>query len=155
MTEGVKGRIVKTIRPTHRPRLLVGANSEVPARAVSSPIPAPPPAIVMPPDIVGQLDPRLANKPLGLTNEDVHVLRGRANDHAKNDQTHATNGDIAAAEQIRQSAHEGACSCECQQVTENHPDPSINTTELAVNGWWNTTEEVYWDLRCGPQECQS
>lgn len=55
MTDGVKGKIVKTIKPTHRPRLLVGANSEVPARAVSSPMPAPPPAIVMPPVMGGQL----------------------------------------------------------------------------------------------------
>ena len=51
-TEGQKGTMVKMRTATYLPRLRVGASSEVTARAVSSLIPAPAPAMDMP--AVGQ-----------------------------------------------------------------------------------------------------
>src|SRR5436190_13065375 len=47
-TDGQKGMMVKTSTATYLPRLRVGASSEVTARDVSSPIPAPAPEIAMP-----------------------------------------------------------------------------------------------------------
>ena len=47
-TEGQKGMMVKTRMATYLPRLRVGASSDVTARAVSSLIPAPAPAMDMP-----------------------------------------------------------------------------------------------------------
>ena len=54
-TEGQKGIIVKTRIATYLPRLRVGASSEVTASAVSSLIPAPAPAMDMPPMMESQL----------------------------------------------------------------------------------------------------
>jgi hypothetical protein len=48
-TDGQNGTMVKMRIATYWPRFRVGANSEVAARAVSSQIPAPAPAIAMPP----------------------------------------------------------------------------------------------------------
>jgi len=48
-TDGQNGMIVKTNIATYLPRLAVGASSDVAARAVSSEMPAPTPAIVIPP----------------------------------------------------------------------------------------------------------
>lgn len=51
-TDGQNGMIVKTRMATYLPRFRVGANSDVTANAVSSRIPAPIPASVIPPVIV-------------------------------------------------------------------------------------------------------
>lgn len=51
-TDGQNGTIVNTRMATYFPRFLVGASSDVTARAVSSLIPAPAPAIAMPATIV-------------------------------------------------------------------------------------------------------
>ena len=48
-TDGQNGIMVKTKMATYLPRFRVGANSDVTANAVSSKIPAPIPARVMPP----------------------------------------------------------------------------------------------------------
>jgi hypothetical protein len=44
--------MLKTRNATYFPRFAVGANSDVTAKAVSSLMPAPTPAKVMPPDII-------------------------------------------------------------------------------------------------------
>ena len=51
-TDGQKGTMVNTRMATYFPRFRVGASSDVTARAVSSLIPAPAPAIAMPATIV-------------------------------------------------------------------------------------------------------
>ena len=54
-TDGQKGTMVNTKMATYFPRFLVGASSEVTARAVSSLIPAPAPATAMPATTVSEL----------------------------------------------------------------------------------------------------
>lgn len=58
-TEGQNGMMVKTRMATYLPRFRVGASSDVTANAVSSKIPAPIPARVIPPVIVSVLVRRL------------------------------------------------------------------------------------------------
>ena len=99
-TDGQKGKIVKTRNATEVPRFRVGASSDVTARAVSSLIPAPAPAMVMP--AVHLMSPSFSALVVitVLTNEDVHTVRSRGHNHPKDDQGRAHYSYISAAHEI-------------------------------------------------------
>jgi len=75
-TEGQKGMIVKTRMATYLPRLRVGASSEVTARAVSSLMPAPAPAMAIPATDTSVPMPYAIFREGALTDKDVHAVRG-------------------------------------------------------------------------------
>lgn len=90
------------------------------------------------------------------TDEDVHGFGRRADNHSKDNQRHATDGDVAATKHVGQCAHKGDRGGKREEVSKNHPDPSVDSAQLGVDFWGNSAEEIDWNLRGGPEEgeCQ-
>lgn len=98
---------MNTRTATYLPRFRVGASSEVAAREVSSPIPAPAPLKAMPAGRPVSL-PRSTHSRADPTNEVVHAVYRSAENVAKDEQTRADQCDVTAAQEIGQRTHEGA-----------------------------------------------
>ena len=86
------------------------------------------------------------------TNEDIHGMRGRRHNHADDDQSGTSDGDVAAAHEIGHGADEGAHRGEGEEVAENEPDPSVGAANLSVDVGWDSAEEVDGELGAGPEE---
>lgn len=115
-TDGQNGTIVKTKTATYFPRLAVGAISEVAARAVSSEIPAPMPAMTIPPVSSSVV---LEITRLELTNEWIHRVDGRADDHANHHEERANQSNVSTSQEVRERANEGADAGESEKVSED------------------------------------
>lgn len=115
--------MVKIRTETYFPRFRVGASSEVAAKAVSSLIPAPPPAMAMP---ANQMEIRMnvsrieeQFRPWRLTDESVHVVCS-AKDYASNNEQGCSNkSNISTANEIGKGSHEGTDACQSEQVCKD------------------------------------
>jgi len=152
-TDGQKGMMVKTRTATYFPRFRVGASSEVTARAVSSLIPAPAPAIAIPARKFVSERPLVFSANENLTDEDVHGMGSRGNNHAKNDQACTEYSNVAAAHEIGEGAHEWTDCCESEQIGKDEPCPSVCAANFAVDQGRDAAEEVDGDLGACPEEC--
>lgn len=83
---------------TYLPRFAVGAISDVAANAVNSLMPAPTPANVMPPNFVSHSSHQKAKK--NHTDENVHRVSRRTDNHSEHDERSTEYCDIAASNQI-------------------------------------------------------
>lgn len=144
--------MVKIRMATYFPRLLVGAISDVTARAVSSLIPG-----------TGAIRKKLCRK-MTLTptcpdpgkdhsaDELIHVVRCRADNHPHHEETSPNQGDISSTHQIRKGSDKGANGRERQEVGQDIPYPSIDAANVTVDVGRHGAEEVDGDLRAGPEE---
>ena len=60
-------------------------------------------------------------------------MSGRSDNVAQNEEGSASNGDIAAAKQIRERADEWADGAERKQIAQDEPGPAINAADVSVN----------------------
>lgn len=110
-TDGAKGAIVKIKIATYLPRWRVGAISAVAASAVSSFTPAPAPAIAIPAALnSASSQNKRVESGLNHTNEGIHSMRRRANDHSDKNQSSPDESDISASDEIGEGADERADS---------------------------------------------
>lgn len=85
-----------------------------------------------------------------LTDKVVHVLRSGANYHTDDNDNGSTNGNPSATDQIRHSTTEGSDGGKSNQIPNDHPNPSIETTNVGIDVRGDTTEEIKWNLRFSP-----
>lgn len=92
------------------------------------------------------------------TDEDVHCVSCRADDHAKNDEDSADQGNVTSTHEIGEGANERADTCERQQIGKHleedkvsdtwvtwgfwpetyKPDPSVCATDIPIYIRWNS-----------------
>ena len=82
--------------------------------------------------------------------ESVHLVCGRADDHAEHDEACSDNGHISSSDQIADASHEWADCRQRQEVCQDEPNPTINTANVRVDVGRNATEEIDGDLAAGP-----
>jgi hypothetical protein len=145
--------IVKMRMATYLPRLAVGASSDVTASAVNSQMPAPAPAMVVPASAVRKVD--VVEEGEVHTDEHVHVLCTSRNDSPDAKKAPSEQSGISTTNKIGKRAHERADTCKGQEVAEDEPNPPVDATNIAIDIWWNGTEDVYWNLAASPEECHS
>lgn len=90
--------MVKIRTATYLPRLAVGASSEVAANAVSSLMPAPTPAIDMPPINGSVMD--LPMLPVIQTDEDIHGVSCRTDYHSEHNQERSKQSNVSPSHEI-------------------------------------------------------
>lgn len=86
--------------------------------------------------------------------DDVHLLGGRDDDHAEDDEQGARDGDVAAPEEVREGADEGAHGAQGEDVGQRDPRPAVGAANVGVDVRRDGAEEVDGDLGPRPEEAQ-
>ena len=67
-----------------------------------------------------------------LTNENIHRMGGATDNHPNNDECRTGQSDVSAANEIRQTADEGANRGQRKQIAQDEPDPSICASDIGA-----------------------
>lgn len=148
--------MVNTRTATYFPRLRVGASSDVTAKAVSSQMPAPTPAMVKAPD-KRRMGQHVTGEKWGAggvshTDKDAHAFRCACHTHGHDEHQGAGESDVSSAQEVRDGTHEGTDGRQREQVGQDEPDPAIDAPDVGIYIGRDPAKKVYGDLGAGPQE---
>jgi hypothetical protein len=67
------------------------------------------------------------------TDEDIHAVGSRADDHTDDDEARTYDGDVSSAKNITERANEGTDCRQRQKVCQDEPDPAVSATNVCVD----------------------